>query len=685
MKTGDRVRGKTLDAKAEERFNGSFDDGPPIDWTPDYSWHEGTLIIRSSDLFGGFTMYEIAEDGAMLDPATIVLLDPRGDPPVGASEETDAERIHRILGIEDLTVEKFIESGKTVTKSEAPVTLAGWVELHKGDKPGHPFRGNQWNGRRGGKGPAPKPPAKKVATKKAVPKKVATKTAAAKKAAQIAAHNAPKAATKAQVAKKVAAKKAAVAGMTPQEKYKKGIFTEDEYLAAIGGKSATVKLSFSGKNMAAQSADLENLSDYMKTSMGLAAADLHPAGAAIGSALTKLYQHADGKLTNNQADIYYELVGGSSKNLTNSEAAAIAKKYGVDLSGVPKLTAAQEKKQANLNVVLEQKKVSQAKQHAAQKAAVEKKVAAKKAAATKAPAVKPFVIASTPIAMANQYTALALLVNHYEKMSKFGSSYQASELLNKISDKAAKMTTKQGQQFDKAVVAMSNDMKIKPLTVAEAKAVAAKNGLAYPTLSPAKKATKKAGYHPFDEGPGSSHDIGGRMYPKGSLAAATQDTEIRGQQKAKMSPEQQKAWSAYTDGIHDEMNGLLRTGRVPQSYGATPAEVKKMTKHLTESFDTVGQKTKKKETLYRGTGSHSIDGKVGQAIKQPGVTSASVDKNDADSFSSGTPVITIHVPPGVKYLFGTDYEAEIILPPSVFFVINKVNRFGQATEVTVRA
>jgi hypothetical protein len=98
LKTGDRVRGKTTDQK----YQGWLDkhpenwEGRPIGYDgPDLSWHEGTLIIRHSSLFGGFTLYELVEDGASLDPDTIEVLE-KGPP--RRRGETKAQQIQRLLG-----------------------------------------------------------------------------------------------------------------------------------------------------------------------------------------------------------------------------------------------------------------------------------------------------------------------------------------------------------------------------------------------------------------------------------------------------------------------------------------------------------------------------------------------------------------------------------------------------------
>lgn len=154
-------------------------------------------------------------------------------------------------------------------------------------------------------------------------------------------------------------------------------------------------------------------------------------------------------------------------------------------------------------------------------------------------------------------------------------------------------------------------------------------------------------------------------------------------QKTRMSEPQRYAWGRYTDGQYHGMNKVAhgQSGKLHSMY--SDEELKKQVKNLTEAFDTVGFKTEQTETVYRGTGSHAYFAKVGDNVSTRGFTSTSVLHQSSKTFASHNPVLNIKLPPGQKYLLGTEYEREIILPPGLKMRVLAVDSQGRTTHLEV--
>jgi hypothetical protein len=165
--------------------------------------------------------------------------------------------------------------------------------------------------------------------------------------------------------------------------------------------------------------------------------------------------------------------------------------------------------------------------------------------------------------------------------------------------------------------------------------------------------------------------------------SAPTDLAKRQLQKSRMTASQKEAWQRYTDGHYHGMNEVAHGGQ-GDGYHASHEQIALQNKNLTEAFDAVGFKTTGTETVYRGTGSHAYFAKVGDIVGTRGFTSTSVQHQSSKSFAGyHNPLLKITLPPGQKYLLGTEGEREIILPPGVKMRVLAVDSQGRATDLEV--
>lgn len=136
MKTGDRVRGKSLDAKNEEWYRSTGYE-PPEDWRdPDYSWHTGTLLMMTTTVYGRHTIYQLLEDQTYLDYDTIEVLEEYEAPP-GHREETENERFLRLVR------EQEDREEEELSKQE----LSAWIDKHQAGHHNQKTHGNWATGK----------------------------------------------------------------------------------------------------------------------------------------------------------------------------------------------------------------------------------------------------------------------------------------------------------------------------------------------------------------------------------------------------------------------------------------------------------------------------------------------------------------------------------------------------------
>jgi hypothetical protein len=177
----------------------------------------------------------------------------------------------------------------------------------------------------------------------------------------------------------------------------------------------------------------------------------------------------------------------------------------------------------------------------------------------------------------------------------------------------------------------------------------------------------------------------GSVAAPGSLHGMTTDANIRSGQRNRMTPAQRSAWDKYTDGLYHSMNKAHAKQDPLGSYGATSkSEMDDLQRHnaqLLAAFDTAGFKVSEPTYTHRGTGSFSYKAKVGDILHNTSFMSTSTSQQKAQGFSYGTPVIKVNLPVGQKFLLGTAFEHEIILPPGMKMRVLNVNALGQVTEV----
>lgn len=127
------------------------------------------------------------------------------------------------------------------------------------------------------------------------------------------------------------------------------------------------------------------------------------------------------------------------------------------------------------------------------------------------------------------------------------------------------------------------------------------------------------------------------------------------------------AWRAYTGGGFGRINAWLR-GEDPNPGQAVLRQVKYLARQAVETTEDM--------ILARGVRSYGAfdpgDFQPGAYVPEPGFTSATVLRRQAESYALHGWVFEIRVPAGSKIIMGTDYEHEVILPPgAILRVLSK--------------
>lgn len=167
-------------------------------------------------------------------------------------------------------------------------------------------------------------------------------------------------------------------------------------------------------------------------------------------------------------------------------------------------------------------------------------------------------------------------------------------------------------------------------------------------------------------------------------------------QKKTLTKEQTQALNFYCQHGYEAMNGALRgTGRMTYN-------TQRRITDMNEAFKTAGTKTTEKRQVWRGFSGTYYNGKPGDVITEMGYMSTSANHELANQFAKGRQlrtgqkgtVSTINVPASKRFLFGQwadaqggyaagGTESEMIFPPGTQFRIDKVDRTGHPTEVTL--